>query len=486
MKIHIVGIGGIAMGNFAKMLKDSGHEVSGSDSQLYPPMSLQLATWGFRVENFSKDNIINPNGEPKHDLYIVGNVISRGNVEVEVILNYNLPLMSMSEALYQFFLKNKKVIVIAGTHGKTTTTFLLHSILEKSGLDSGLFSGGIRLDGHAGFKIGKGDYFVIEGDEYDTSFFDKKPKFLHYRPYYLILTSIEYDHADIYKNMEEYINSFKLLLRWIPQQGKIVANYDDLNIRTILEKLENVIYYSSNTEQEKKENYKEIYKFSILDKSLILPVGKVVPKIFGMHNYSNILAASLLAQEIGIDSQSIIEAINEFPGVMRRQQLRKKIRFDEMSIEFYEDFAHHPTAVFETIKAFKNRFHNSLIIACYEPRSATSHRKIFQKEYPKSFLLAKAVYITEIYNPSKVEPEEQLNVKKLIEDIKIFNSKAFYCQTPKEVFEKLKKHFLDYCVIAKKNQYDTIIILCMSNGSFGNIYSDIENWMDRLASIDQH
>lgn len=484
MKIHIIGIGGIAMGNLAKMLKDSGHEVTGSDNELYPPMSTQLAEWGFIVQNFSQDNIIEPNGYPKCDLYIVGNVISRGNIEVETVLNYNLPIMSMPEALYHFFIKNKKIIVIAGTHGKTTTTFLMHYILEKCGEDAGLFVGGIRADGHPGFKIGNGKYFVIEGDEYDTSFFDKKPKFLHYRPYYLILTSIEYDHADIYKNIEEYKRSFELLLRWIPEKGKIIANYDDHNIQEILKNHKNIIYYSRKIEQDTIENDKKIYKISLIDKELLLPIGKVYPKIFGLHNYSNIFAASLLAKELALDFKKILEAIQDFPGVLRRQQLRKKIIFDQMSIEFYEDFAHHPTAVFETIKAFKDRFPNSLIITCYEPRSATSHRNVFQKEYPKAFMYANAVYISEIFNPKKVQPEEQLNVKKIIEDIKIFNPKAYFCQTPQEVFEKLKKHFLDYCVIAKKNDYTNIIILCMSNGNFGNIYSEIEQWLDRLASID--
>ncbi len=483
MKIHLIGIGGIAMGNLAKMLKDIGFDVSGSDKELFPPMSIKLAEWGFEVKSFSEENIIDANGNPKADLYIVGNVISRGNVEVEAILNYNLPLMSMPQALYEFFLKKKKVIVIAGTHGKTTTTFLVHYILEKAGYDVGLFAGGIRADGHPGSKIGTSEYFVIEGDEYDTSFFDKKPKFLHYRPYYLILTSIEYDHADIYQNIEDYKHSFRLLLRWIPQKGVIIANYDNQYIQEILQNMSNVIFCTQK--EELPNNLKNIYKFSFIENQLILPIGKVTPKIFGMHNYSNILAATLLLKELNIEDKIIIKGIEEFPGVLRRQQLRKKILFDEMSIEFYEDFAHHPTAVYETIKAFKNHFINVLIIACYEPRSATSHRNVFQKQYPKAFLYANAVYICDIYDPKKVESTQQLNVKQIIEDIQIYNPRAYFCETPKEVFLKLKRNFLDYCVLAKKHNLSRIIILCMSNGNFGNIYTEIENWMDKLASIDQ-
>lgn len=269
----------------------------------------------------------------------------------------------------------------------------------------------------------------------------------------------------------------------MPQKGKIIANYDNPYIREILENVSNLIFYTQKEELPEKIN--NIYKFSYIENQLFLPIGKANPKIFGFHNYSNILASSLLLKNLNIEENIIIEGINEFPGVLRRQQLRKKILFDEMFIEFYEDFAHHPTAVFETIKAFKNHFQNALLIACFEPRSASSHRNTFQKEYSKAFLYANAVYICEIYDPKKVESDQRLNVKQIIEDIKIYNPRAYYCQNPPEVFLKLKRSFLDYCVFAKKHNYNRILILCMSNGNFGNIYADIENWMEKLASIDQ-
>jgi UDP-N-acetylmuramate: L-alanyl-gamma-D-glutamyl-meso-diaminopimelate ligase len=479
MKVHITGIGGIAMGNLAKMLKDAGHCVTGSDTKLYPPMSTQLAQWGFIVQDFSEDNIIESNGFPKADLYIVGNVISRGNIEVETILNYNLPIMSLPEALYEFFIKRKKSIVVAGTHGKTTTTFLIHYILEKADFKPGLFAGGIRSDGHPGFAIAKGQYFVIEGDEYDTSFFDKQPKFLHYRPYYLILTSIEFDHADIYKDIEHYKRSFELLLRWIPQKGKIIANYDYSIIRQILNPFNNVIYYSQNFYEYEKSNNK-IYSFRYKQKDLYLPWTKVNPKIFGVQNYLNILAASLLARELNVDLNIIMQSIEEFPGVLRRQQLRKKILFDNIEIEFYEDFAHHPTAIYETIRGFKESFPDAFLISCYEPRSATSHRNVFQKEYPKAFLKSDAIYLTEIYNPQKVSEELRLNVQQIVYDIKTWNPRAYYCKNPQELLERLKNHILDYIILCKKNEWNKIILLFMSNGDFGNIYPEIENWLEQL------
>ncbi|MCS7205710.1 MAG: Mur ligase family protein [Leptospiraceae bacterium] len=476
MKIHVVGIGGIAMGNLAKMLKDQGHDVTGSDQNLYPPMSEKLKEWGFPVSSFSPDNIIDQHQNPKADLYIIGNVLSRGNIEVETILNHRLPLMSMPQALYEFFLKHHYVIVVAGTHGKTTTTFLIHYILKKAGLSAGLFAGGIRADHHPGFSIEKGNYFVIEGDEYDTSFFDKKPKFLHYRPYYLVLTSIEYDHADIYENLKEYKKAFLQLLRWIPQKGKIIANYDYEVIREILKNQSNVVYYSE------KERLPEITQLQYQRNELILPIGRVHPKIFGKQNYLNILASYLLAKELGVDAQIIRQAIEEFPGVMRRQQLRKKIslRDQEIEILFYEDFAHHPTAVKITIESFRETITNAFIIACYEPRSASSHRNVFQKEYPESFLLADVVYITEVYDPRKVEPEQRLNVLEIIDEIRKKNINAHYCAAPNELLEKLKNDFSDYVLFAKQKKLNKIILLFMSNGEFGNIYPEVENWLEDL------
>ena len=235
MRIHLIGIGGVAMGNLAAMFIKLGHEVTGSDVKLYPPMSLKLSEWGIKVNEFNEKNILNK------DLCVIGNVISRGNVEVEALLNNKSSnYLSMPQALRQFFLSNKEVIVIAGTHGKTTTSFLMDHVLQVADFDNGFFAGGVRGDGMEGFRLGaittstststststtttttttnNGKYFVIEGDEYDTAFFDKAPKFLHYKPFYLIMQAVEFDHADIYKDLENYEKGFKNLLKLIPQK----------------------------------------------------------------------------------------------------------------------------------------------------------------------------------------------------------------------------------------------------------------------------
>ncbi|MCE9499240.1 MAG: UDP-N-acetylmuramate--alanine ligase, partial [Leptospira sp.] len=216
MKIFLIGIGGIAMGNLAYMLKSIGHDVSGSDENLYPPMSTKLDEWGLNPKiGYNAENV------RSSDLVIIGNAISRGNPELEEVLNTGMEYMSMPQAIGHFFLKKKKVIVIAGTHGKTTTTFLLHHLLKETGFSPGLFVGGIRKDGLPGFEIGQGEYFVIEGDEYDSAFFDKSSKFLHYKPYYLILTSLDFDHADIFPDLESIKVMFRRVLNLVPSKGKV-------------------------------------------------------------------------------------------------------------------------------------------------------------------------------------------------------------------------------------------------------------------------
>jgi UDP-N-acetylmuramate: L-alanyl-gamma-D-glutamyl-meso-diaminopimelate ligase len=270
------------------------------------------------------------------------------------------------------------------------------------------------------------------------------------------------------------------LLRWIPQKGKIIANYDYPLIRQILVGLENVLYYNQKPTDEQLLNKHKIYSLRYNKKELYLPLGKVQPKIFGAQNFLNILAAFLLARELNIDFDVVSKAIEEFPGVLRRQQLRKRIVLDGMEVEFYEDFAHHPTAILETTRAFKETFPNAFLISCYEPRSATSHRNVFQNDYPKAFLNSDAIYITEIFNPKKVAKEFQLNVKQIIQDIKNWNQRAYYCESPEDLLAKLKNHFNDYMALGRKKEYDKIILLCMSNGEFGNIYPEIENFFEEL------
>lgn len=445
------------MGNLAHMLKKSGHEVSGSDTGVYPPMSDKLKEWeipyfeGFKAENIQGQELI-----------IVGNAISRGNPEVEEMLNRGVEYLSMPAAISKFFLKGKKVIVVAGTHGKTTTTFLIHHILKENGVSPGLFVGGIRKDGFPGFEVGNGSYFVIEGDEYDTAFFDKSSKFLHYRPTYAVLNALDYDHADIFPNIEAIETMFKRLINLVPGNGKIFYWSGSGSLKKLVQ----------NVKFTKTEGFEWNRKDSSLSwkkHELFWEERKLDPVIFGDHNYRNIEVAIRVCSEILKEQnpngykEGISKAIDSFPGVKRRQD----ILFQSPKAIVMEDFAHHPVAVHETIHAIKKRFHGYKIIALFEPRSATSHRNVFQKEYSYSFLGADLTVLTEIHNLKKVSKEIRLDVKKLVQKL-LKNSKTIpvYAKDPQELLAKLEKMIPQFTG-------EKILILAMSNGSFGGIYTGL-------------
>ncbi|RHX92339.1 UDP-N-acetylmuramate--L-alanine ligase [Leptospira stimsonii] len=457
MKIFLIGIGGIAMGNLAHMLKKSGHEVSGSDTGVYPPMSDKLKEWGIPYfEGFKAENI------QGQELFIVGNAISRGNPEVEEMLNRGVEYLSMPAAISKFFLKGKKVIVVAGTHGKTTTTFLIHHILKENGVSPGLFVGGIRKDGFPGFELGNGPFFVIEGDEYDTAFFDKSSKFLHYRPTYAVLNALDYDHADIFPNIEAIETMFKRLINLVPGNGKIFYWSGSGSLKKLVQ----------NVKFTKTEGFEWNRKDSSLSwkkHELFWEERKLDPVIFGDHNYRNLEVAIRVCSEILKEQnpngykEGISKAIDSFPGVKRRQD----ILFQSPKAIVMEDFAHHPVAVHETIHAIKKRFHGYKIIALFEPRSATSHRNVFQKEYSYSFLGADLTILTEIHNLKKVSKEIRLDVKKLVQKL-LKNSKTIpvYAKDPQELLAKLEKMIPQFTG-------EKILILAMSNGSFGGIYTGL-------------
>lgn len=442
------------MGNLAYMLKKIGHEVSGSDTELYPPMSEKLQEWGVKTKKgYSPENI---NGS---DLIIVGNAISRGNPEVEEMLNSGMEYMSMPEAIGEFFLKGKKVIVVSGTHGKTTTTFLIHHILKEIGLSPGLFVGGIRQDGHAGFEIGEGDYFVIEGDEYDSAFFDKSSKFLHYRPTYLVMTSLDFDHADIFPNIDAIKSMFIRLINLVPSKGKIFYWKNSKNLTEITKpvKLIPVSPYSINSAS-------SILSYKKGKLILNKTKSEIETSLIGSHNYNNAEVAVNVCNEIAPEKFSeIVSALSNFSGVKRRQEILYK---SSHSI-FIEDFAHHPVAIQETIKAVKEKFPGFKIISLFEPRSATSHRNVFQKEFSECFIRSSFVFITEIFNLKKVSSDMRLDVKKIIRKLpKHSKTGSVYCKNPADLLLQFKKIIPVYAT-------QKILVLAMSNGAFGGIYKPL-------------
>lgn len=481
MKIHLIGVGGAAMGNLAAMLKRSGHTVTGSDHALYPPMSDRLKEWKIEAGDFDRKRIAS-GGRAKSALYIVGNAISRGNPEVEEALDLGLPLISMSQALYEFFLKGRRVQVVAGTHGKTTTTFLLHHILDRAGLKPGLFVGGIRADGHPGFAIPRGSLFAIEGDEYDTAFFDKGPKFLHYRPRDLILTHVEYDHADIYEDYEKYKRAFQLLLRWIPASGNVAAYAGSSGVREVMQSLPagHVTWYGAEEDEglldppsptggKGKSARQKFAGFRRDARRIYLSgLGHVEVPFVGRHNTANALAASLIARRLGVPARTILNALADFPGVLRRQQVRCEIQTPTGPVLFMEDFAHHPTAVNVTVEAIRDAFTGYRLIGLFEPRSATSHRNTFQSEYAEAFSRLDEVYLCDVFNRNKVRQEERLDVAGLVATLNQRGRRAFYAETPAVLLDRMKQEL---------KRTGPMVILAMSNGGFGNIYPQIEAWL---------
>jgi UDP-N-acetylmuramate: L-alanyl-gamma-D-glutamyl-meso-diaminopimelate ligase len=452
--IHLIGICGTAMASLAGLFKDKGYKVTGSDVNFYPPMSLQLEK--LKIPLFRSYAAENLNEAP--DLVIIGNVISRGNLEAEEVFLQKIPFMSLPQAMSEFVIEDRHSIVIAGTHGKTTTTSLMAWVADCAGVQPGFMVGGIPKNYGVSFKNPKGDFFVIEGDEYDTAFFDKVPKFIHYKPQTVVLTSIEFDHADIYKDLSDVKRAFQKLLELIPEDGCLVYNSDDENIRSLLSfaKCKRIAVGQKSGDIVVK-NIKPIrlgikfsFEFSGQSQTMELPV-------FGEYNALNAAYVFAVARELTF-SVDTADAFQRFQGVKRRQE----IIGEPNGILVIEDFAHHPSAVEMTLTTFQNRKGPGKLHAIFEPRSATSRRNIFQKEYGKAFLNADYVYITEPFNAQAIVEEERFSSKKLVEDLKTRNVHANVFKNVEEIIENIRS-----------NARSGDIVLVMSNGGFDGIYEKL-------------
>lgn len=449
LRIHLIGVCGVGMSALAGMLKEQGHNVSGSDTDMYPPISTQLETLHIPLfKGFSADTIkeINP------DIVIVGNAISRGNPEVEAMLNERIPYFSMAQALYYFFLWDKEVIGVAGTHGKTTTTSLLAHILDVAGMQPSFFIGGIPKNYGTNYYIGKGKYFVIEADEYDSAYFEKIPKFMVYRPTHCIMTSLEFDHADIYKNLDEIILWFTRLKNIIPANGHIVYNAMYQTLCTINSQTLSLTKSFGQVHAGCCYHYNE----GVLTISMDGHTVEAKPKIFGNFNYQNIAAAAAMALTLGVSEVAVASAIESFEGVKRRQE----ILYSNNYLTIIEDFAHHPTAIQNVLHEVSERYNGSQIIALYEPRSATSRRNVFQNELPLAFADADYVIMKRPYRLDKVPEHEQINIEKVIEDIRGQSIPACVFDTVDAIVDKAFNQI---------SGAHTVIVV-MSNGGFDGIY----------------
>jgi UDP-N-acetylmuramate: L-alanyl-gamma-D-glutamyl-meso-diaminopimelate ligase len=456
--IHLIAICGVGMSALAGMLQTRGFHVTGSDQNVYPPMSTQLAALGIELrQGFS------PNHLADHpDLIVVGNAVSQSNPEVQAMLAQGLPFLSFPQALAEFFLGDRHPIVVAGTHGKTTTASLMAWVLESAGLDPSYMIGGIPRNFGTNYKLGTGAFFVVEGDEYDTAFFDKGPKFLHYRPRSAILTSVEFDHADIYRDLNHVKAAFQRFVRILPSDGYLAAGIDFPHVLDLLTSVpchwegygfsERASWQAVNVEADV-----EVTRFLVQHQDQRL--GTLHWELVGRHNIQNALAVIAVAHRLGVSFREIRQGVQSFAGVKRRQEIRGVVG----EITLIDDFAHHPTAIRETLAALRARYADRRLWAIFEPRSATSRRATFQEDFVEAFTAADAVVIAGLFNPDNIPSEARLSPQRLAQDIA--------CRYAKEaVYLPAVDAIVDH-VAAGVRPGDVVVI--MSNGGFGGIHEKL-------------
>ncbi len=454
--IHLMGICGSGMAALAGMLQQSGYTITGSDSKIYPPMSLFLGELNIPIyDGYGPQNLT-----PSPDLVIVGNVITRKNPEAIALADLNIPYLSFPQALSRFFIESRSSLVIAGTHGKTTTCSLLASALYKAGLDPTFMIGGIVGEFGTNFRIGAGGYFVAEGDEYDTAFFDKESKFLHYRPEVAVITSIEFDHADIFNDLEAIKRSFRKFVALLPKDGLLIANLDDENVAEIAAEAPCTVqgygldpsYSWSISSLEIDNGHTRFVVFKDGKQWSSMTVG-----LAGKHNCLNSLAVCAVMHHLGVSPGSINNGLQSFAGIKRRQE----VRGIEKGITVIDDFAHHPTAVRETLAALKASYKGRRLIAVFEPRTNSSRRSIFQTDYVSTFDSADLILIRE---PTPIEGfarDELFSSSRLAEDLthqRQLQAESF--ATTDDILNKLK-------LTLKKGD----VVAILSNGGFDNIHT---------------
>ena len=439
------------MASVAAALKERGIAVSGSDQGIYPPMSNFLEERGIEARPFDEANLAH-----KPNLVVIGNAISRGNPEAEYVLEHNLAYCSLPELLRHRFLRGNRSLGVSGTNGKTTAASLLAWLLEYNGLKPSFLIGGIPNNLGQGARFTDSDWFVIEGDEYDTAFFDKRSKFVHYLPEAVVINNLEFDHADIFSSLAEIQTSFRHLINIVPRNGLLLANADDANLLPLLgidhcpvrrfglgdnsDDLASGLAFSESGSE-----------FQLGDTTFRIPM-------IGELNVRNALAALLLARYTGLSDEQIQSGFDTFKGIQRRLE----IRGETGGIIVIDDFAHHPTAIRETLKALGQRYPGRRVWAIFEPRSNTTRRNHFQSELAEALRLAKRVVVAEIARLEQVPEGERLDPARLMEDIRTAGTKADYLTTSDEIVTQ---------VTVQAEPGDILCVL--SNGGFGNIHQKL-------------
>jgi tRNA-guanine transglycosylase/UDP-N-acetylmuramate:L-alanyl-gamma-D-glutamyl-meso-diaminopimelate ligase len=471
-QIHMIGICGTGMAALAGLLKEKGYRVKGSDSQAYSPMSDVLKRLRIPVTlGYHPDNLVSNN--PDHripDLVIIGNVVRADNPEARYVVSRGIPYLSFPEALSLLFLEDRMTLVVAGTHGKTTTSALLVSALEASGEGPGFMVGGILISLKSGFRMGHPPWFVLEGDEYDTAFFDKRPKFLHYRPHGVILTSIEFDHADIYADMDAIKAAFSKLVALIPSKGILVACTDWPAVVEVCAQARcKVVTYGESQGCQWQLSDLSVdatgTRFTVVHNGEICGEARI--RLPGRHNALNALGTLALCSYLGMGEDAVFKGLGSCAGVKRRQEIRGEVA----GVTIIDDFAHHPRAVKETLTALSSVYSGRRLIAVFEPRTNTSRRKVFQEVYPHSFSPADRVLVREVPDSEKAPPGDRFSSKKLVADLKDRGIDAAYFPDVGAILKDL---------IANRSDGDVVVIL--SNGDFEGL---VERLLFALSSSRQ-
>lgn len=458
-KVHIIGACGTLMGAFACFLKRRGIGVTGSDENVYPPMSDVLRSAGVSLYSGYRPENLNLNAS-RPDLIVIGNVIRRDNPEAQAALASGVPSVSLPEFMERLLLKETRNIVVAGTHGKTTTSSWIAHVLNQASQDPSYFIGGVSQDLPHSFHVSRldqGSLFVLEGDEYDTAFWDKVPKFNHYLPDETILTSIEYDHADIYPDLKAVVSAFRGLIQRIRKGGRLIACTDYAEVCNLIKEAQvPVITYGLKSGGGPAWTPADVQISATGTRFKIQKAGVTVAEIqtqlSGAHNVLNAMAVFIQCSELGLSPEKILAGLKSFKGVKRRQEVRGELA----GVTVIDDFAHHPTAVLETLRGLKARYSGKRLVTVFEPRSATSRRKVFQAEYVRAFLEADSIWIAAPYDQSRIVEAERFSSEELVNDLKAQSKEA-------AVFTSVDDGVKALAATARAGD----VVAVLSNGGFG-------------------
>ena len=450
------------MASLAGMLQAAGHQVTGSDEHVYPPMSTMLESLGIPIMRGYKGEHVSATP----DCVVVGNAIPRGNPELEEVLKRRLVYRSQAEVVKEEFIRGRRSLVIAGTHGKTTTTSLAAWVIDQCGLNPSFLVGGVVQNFGVSFRVSESDYFIIEGDEYDTAYFDKGPKFMHYLPELAVVNNIEFDHADIYKDLEAVKLAFRRLMNLVPGNGRLIAGWDSSHVRNVVESFGEKLFTQLETFgtcddakwQARDIRYAEgMTHFKVFREGA--PWAEFRTPIIGEFNVRNCLAVIIAAHAWGADQKAIAEALASFESVRRRCEVRGEIN----GITVIDDFAHHPTAVRETLAALRTKYAGRRLVAVFEPRSRTSCHATFQDLYVDAFAPADYVIVSRVYDAQRAaEMGGVLDIEKLIDDVAATGKPSQAITEVDDIVAKLRKEVRSGDVIA-----------VMSNGAFGGIHEKL-------------